>query len=122
MYKPPEEIRKGFPNELVKAFIEVSASDFEDEKIYKKYEKQAIEYLGNGGDSIDRGRLIVWLTKATADIMEKRKAKLKQVCKEHPKYKAMRFPRSGCKKCLAIYNVKKKTKKKKGKDKSKKDS
>jgi len=117
--RTPEEIINAFPKGLVDAFIATAIDDWKSQKIYGKYCEQAKKYLGRKyNDSIDSGRLVVLLSKATRDIIEEKQKNLKNRCKDHPKYKAMRKPRLDCKKCWALYNGKKK----KGKKKTKKGS
>ena len=112
----PEMMRKKFPEKLIQAFVNVVVSNWDD-KMYKKYTKQAKAFLGEKfEDKIDSGRLVVRLSRASSDLIDEIKKKRKKLpkkltCEEHPKYKAMRTPRSGCEKCWTMYNGKKTVKK-----------
>lgn len=70
----PAQQRKSLPGPLVKAFVAISGDRWEDETLYKKYKKEALKYLGKekAEDPIESGRLVVRLTKATLDIVEKK--------------------------------------------------
>jgi len=114
----PEEMRKEFPQDLIDTYLEVLATDFENEKVYKKWNKLAKKFLGDKADDpIEDGKLVVRLTRATMDIRPAKR------CKDHPKYQAIRKPKVDCKACWAMYNekakekqkAKKKTKKQKAK-------
>jgi hypothetical protein len=64
-----EEMRKKFPEALVKAFVKV-CSNWENENLYEEYIKQRDEYLGKSADRLEQGKLIVFLTRATMDIRD----------------------------------------------------
>lgn len=110
--KTPSAQRKEFPKELIEAFVKVSISEW-DEKLYKKYNKRVKEFLGKkkAEDKVETGKLVVLLSRMCRDLTEEIKKKQKKLlsatCEEHPNYRAMRSPRSGCKMCWDIYNVKK---------------
>ena len=119
----PEQLRAKFPAELVNAFIRVKKTKFEDEKVYRKYAKLSRKYLGDkADDKIEFGRLVVLLSKATVNMLDKKKTKNKKdifeffkkpealTCKQHSKYGAIRKPRKACKDCWDMYNEKRKTK------------
>lgn len=116
MDETPAILRKEFPQKLIDTFVAVCLSDWSD-KQYKKYAKQAESFLGKVKyeDKIISGTLVVKLSKACRDLTDtNKKAKnlaMKMTCKVHPKYKAMRTPRSGCERCWDIYNGKKTVKK-----------
>lgn len=118
LFKSRSQLRKEFPEDLVKAFIAVSKSGW-SEKEYKRYRKLADKYLGkNANDKLISGRLVVRLAKATADVIYN-KQEIKS-CPTHPKYMGLRRPRNGCQTCMELYNVKKTSKeKKKEKDEAK---
>lgn len=76
-----EEEQEEFPVALLKAFIKVAESDW-SEKEHKAYLKQARKYIGDLiDDSIESGKLVVKLSKATnhliSDGIKKTKAKSK---------------------------------------------
>lgn len=114
-----KQMRAKLPAKLIKAFIRVKETDFEDAKVYSVYAKLSKEYLGDkASDKIESGRLVVLLTKATMDIFDKKKKARKDifkffekpeklVCEKHPKYGAIRKPRLQCQTCWDMYNEKK---------------
>lgn len=103
-----EQMCAKFPAKLVKAFIKVRETDFENEKVYRAFAKLERAYLGDEADDrIESGKLIVLLAKATMDMFDNKKVVF---CKEHPKYGAIRKPRKDCKVCWDMYNAKRKTK------------
>lgn len=87
----PAKQRESLPPSLVKAFVAVSSNRWQDERLYNKYKKEALKYLGKEKleDPIESGRLVVKLAKATMDIVEKKpyetKAKKKATRKKTKK-------------------------------------
>jgi len=121
----PETLREKFPSTLVNAYVKVVGSNW-SETMYKKYITQAKKFLGKEKykDKLICSSLVVQLYRACHDLIIQRKQKIpiKILCNDHPKYKALRTPRSECKKCWAIYNGKKTKKKTKAKNKGQKGS
>lgn len=62
--------RESFPESLVKAFVAVSNSGWEDDKLYEKYVRERNKYLKTPEDPIEESRLVVNLARATMDIRE----------------------------------------------------
>lgn len=118
----PAIMRKKFPQDLIDTFVKVCISGWAD-KPYNKYIKQVKAFLGKKyKDRIESGKLTVGLSRACYDLtneIKKQNLPKKLICGEHPKYKAMRTPRSNCKRCWDIYNGKKTIKKTKKKAKNK---
>jgi len=75
-----------------------------------------VTYLGEekAKDSIEQGTLVVKLSRATMDIVQK-KSRIPK-CGVHKTYRALRKPRKDCKDCWAMYDANKKTKEKKEKE------
>ncbi|KKM01910.1 hypothetical protein LCGC14_1789650, partial [marine sediment metagenome] len=48
----PTEIRKEFSPELIKAYIKVQETDFENKKVYDAFRKLADIYLGDKADDV----------------------------------------------------------------------
>jgi hypothetical protein len=107
-----EQMRAKFSDDLVNAFIKISEAGWENSKLYEQYKAVAEKYLGSNRiqDPIEQTRLIVQLSKATADIV--RKASNTR-CDKHRSYRAIRKPKVNCKVCWGIYNAKRKAKKEK---------
>jgi hypothetical protein len=90
VYESPEKAREEAKEVLLKIVVRM----IEDEK------ENPVEYLMN---------IISRLTDKDQSCVcteEGCTCKTKLICEEHPKYQAMRKPRSGCEKCWEIYKEK----------------
>jgi len=88
-----EELRKAFPKELIKAFLNLDKTAVltkEDgieyyawtDEAHELYLEEAKKYLGNKADDpIESGRLVVLLSKATMDLRDVKTKKEKQTKK-----------------------------------------
>lgn len=107
-----EQMRAKFPDILINAFIKISEAGWENNKLYEQYKIVAEKHLGSDRmkDPIEQTKLVVQLSKATADIV-RRVPDTK--CDKHRSYRAIRKPKVNCKVCWDIYNAKQKAKKEK---------
>jgi hypothetical protein len=65
------ELRKEFPERLIAAFVALHDSDYNDDKLYRKYSKESAAFLGDkAADLLESGKLLVRLTKATFDMVK----------------------------------------------------